>query len=144
MDGHNLVNSIEITLLVSLTVLVHRKCDLLECNKESPLWKVFRGCGHSFHIECVLPDISVCKICESTLKEKIDSPGKVANDTVFHHNLRKTVDDKGQESDEESETDDGTEDDDADELEVQSGEEVDELEQTINKFVAKNSNVATT
>ena len=84
------------TLLVSLTgtVLFHRKCDLLECNKESPLWKVFRGCGHSFHIECVLPDISVCKICESTLKEKIDSLGKVANDAVFHHNLRETVDDE--------------------------------------------------
>ena len=127
------------TLLVSLTgtVLFHRKCDLLECNKESPLWKVFHGCGHSFHIECVLPDISVCKICESTLKEKIDSLGKVANDAVFHHNLRETVDDEGQESDEESETDDGTEDDDADELEVQSGEEVDELEQTINNLLQR-------
>ena len=110
------INSIEMTLLVSLTVLFHRKCDLLKCNKESPLWKVFRGCSHSFHIECVLPDISVCKICESTLKKKIESLGKVANDAVFHHNLRETVDDEGQESDEESETDDGTEDDDADEL----------------------------
>ena len=44
------------------------------------------------------------------------------------------MDDDEQESDEESETDDGTEDDDADELEVQSGEEVDELEQDMNNF----------
>ena len=103
----------------------HRKCDLLECNRQSPLWKVFRGCGHSFHIECVLPDISVCKICESTLKQKIEDLGKVANDAVFHHDLKETVEDNERESDEESETDDFN-DDGADELEVQSGEEVDE------------------
>ena len=117
--------------------MYHRKCDLLECNKESSLWKVFRGCGHYFHIECVVPDISVCRICESTLKAKIENLGKVANDAVFHRDLSKTVDDEEQESDEESETDDGTEDDDADELEVQSGEEVDELEQDMNNLLQR-------
>ncbi len=64
-----------------------------------------------------MPDIGVCKICESTVKAKIENLGKVANDAVFHRDLSKTVDDDEQESDEESETDDGTEDDDADELE---------------------------
>ena len=79
-----------------------------------------------------MPDISVCKICESTLKQKIEDLGKVANDAVFHHDLketvedneRETVEDNERESDEESETDDCS-DDGADELEVQSGEEVD-------------------
>ena len=99
--------------------------------------EIFRGCGHSFHIECVLPDISVCKICESTLKAKIENLGKVANADVFHRDLSKTVDDEEPESDEESETDDGTEDDDADELEVQSGEEVDELEQDMNNLLQR-------
>ena len=42
---------------------------------------------------------------------------------MFHDNLR--------------ETDDDTEDDDADELEVQSGQEVDELEQTINNLLQR-------
>ena len=30
-----------------------------DCDKKSPLWKVFRDCGHSFYIECTLPDLSV-------------------------------------------------------------------------------------
>ena len=108
--------------------MYHRKCDLIECNKESSQWKVFRGCGHSFHIECVLPDTSVCKICESTLKDKLNDLGKVANDAVFNHDLRETVNDNEQESDEESNTDtDDGDDDSVDEFEVQPGaEEVDE------------------
>ena len=81
-------------LLLSSTVLYHRKCNLLDCKKQSHLWKVFRGCGYSFHIECVFPDVRVCKICESTLKEKFDDLGNIANDAVFHHNLKQTVDDK--------------------------------------------------
>ncbi len=71
------------------------------------------------------------------LKAKIENLGKVANDAVFHRDLSKTVDDKEQESDEESETHDGTEDDDADELEVQLGEEVDELEQDMNNLLQR-------
>ena len=72
-----------------------------------------------------MPDISVCKICESTLKQKLEDLSKVANDAVFHHDLKETVADNERESDEESETDDCN-DEGADELEVQSGEEVDE------------------
>ena len=44
---------------------------------------------------------------------------------MFHHDLKETVADNERESDEESETDDCN-DEGADELEVQSGEEVDE------------------
>ena len=71
-----------------------------------------------------MPDISVCKICQSTLTQKIEDLDKVANDAVFHHGLKETVEDNERESDEESETDDCN-DDGADEFEVQSGEEVD-------------------
>ena len=85
---------------------VNRKCDLLKCNKESPLWRVFGGCGHSFHIECVLPDISVCKICQSTLLTKLEELGKVANEAVFTNDLRDTLDDEDEtESDDEGEMD---------------------------------------
>ena len=31
-----------------------------------------RGCRHSFHIECILPDLSVCRICKSTLHDDDD------------------------------------------------------------------------
>ena len=60
-----------------------RKCDLLDCKKSSPLWTVFRGCGHSYHLECLLPDLSVCKICEATLLSKVETLGKTANDAVL-------------------------------------------------------------
>ena len=70
-----------------------------------------------------MPDISVCKICESTLKENIEDLGKVANDAVLHQDLKQTVDDNEEESDEERETDDI---DDDGELEVESGEDADE------------------
>ena len=54
---------------------------------------------------------------------------------MFHRDLSETVDDNEQESDEESETDDGTEDDDADDVEVQSVEEADELEKDMNNLL---------
>ena len=94
-----------------------------ECEKESPLWKVFRGCGHSFHIECVLLDISVCQICQSALLTKLEVLGKVANEAVFNHDLRATLQENEDEaedtqSDHESETDD---DDDKHEIQPEDG-----------------------
>ena len=47
------------------------------------MWRLFRGCGHSFHIECLLPDISVCKICKEDLAAKIEKLSKSCNDAVF-------------------------------------------------------------
>ena len=32
---------------------------MIECSRDSPLCRIFRGCGHSFHLECNLPDISL-------------------------------------------------------------------------------------
>ena len=45
---------------------------------------MFRGCGHSFHVECLLPDVSICKICQTTLLSKIEVLGKTANDAVLN------------------------------------------------------------
>ena len=76
---------------------------------DSVLWKLFRGCGHSFHVACLLPDISICKICQAQLLEQIKTLGKTANKAVFS-----SVDD--QSTDEEiadtEDDDDDTDDDD--------------------------------
>ena len=84
-----------------------RKCDLVECNSTSPLWRIFRGCGHSVHIECNLPNISVCVICQSTIKSKIQTLSKTANDAVT--NLAKE-DDAKEESDDDRENSDDDDD----------------------------------
>ena len=60
----------------------NRKCDKAGCHRISPLWKIFSGCGHSFHLECILPAISTCSVCQETLQAKMTSLGKSANDAV--------------------------------------------------------------
>ena len=68
---------------------------------------MFRGCGHSFHIQCVLPDISCCPICKTTLFQKLDVLGKTANDAVLSEHCLQ--DDGATTSDEESDSDDDDE-----------------------------------
>ena len=65
-------------------LFLNRKCDKPGCDRESPLWRIFRGCGHSFHVECNLPEISVCQICMNTLRSKIESLSKSANEAVLN------------------------------------------------------------
>ena len=59
-----------------------RKCDLLDCNKQSSMWTVFNGCGHSFHVACVLPDIRHCPICKAALLSRVKELGQTANASV--------------------------------------------------------------
>ena len=87
----------------------HRKCDLPDCDKKSPLWKVFCGCGRSFHIECTLPDRSVCRICESTLQTKLETLGHTANKAVSS-NTGSTP--RNHDQDEDTSDDDQSDDDD--------------------------------
>ena len=54
--------------------------------QDSPLWRIFRGCGHSFHLECNLPGFSVCTVCKSLLESEIASLSKTANDAVKKFN----------------------------------------------------------
>ena len=56
------------------------------------MWRLFRGCGHSFHVDCLLPDISVCKICKMNLAAKIDKLSKSCNDAVFAVDRDKVMD----------------------------------------------------
>jgi hypothetical protein len=37
------------------------------------------GCGHSFHIECILPNISDCSVCQATTLADVEALGKTAN-----------------------------------------------------------------
>ena len=79
------------------------------------MWRIFRGCGHSFHIECNLPDISICSVCEATIQSKVNTLGKTANEAVTKfvngHDDGETSDD----NDEAYEDDDENDDDLADE-----------------------------
>lgn len=73
------------------------------------MWQVFQGCGHSFHLQCVVPNVSVCPICQDTLRSKIESLGKAANEAVFKE---ADLDDETEEDDDsihEEETNDGDE-----------------------------------
>ena len=84
-----------------------RKCDKLGCNSLSPLWRINTGCGHSFHIECTLPTVSVCPVCHATLQEKMETLGKAANLAVFKPS-EKTTDDENNDGDDSDVDDDGT------------------------------------
>ena len=42
---------------------------------------VFRGCGRSFHIICILPDISDCPICRIALLAKVKDLGQTGNNS---------------------------------------------------------------
>lgn len=77
------------------------------------LWKVFPGCGHSFHIECILTNLSVCKICESALISKVEILGNAANKAVL---------DLGDISNSAEDNDDSTTDGDFNAAEVDDGE----------------------
>ena len=89
----------------------------MECNSANSLWRIFRGCGHSVHVESNLPNISVCSICQSTIKSKVETVGKTANDAV--KNFAKEDD----ESD-----DDGESSDDDGELHYVNSDEEDSIE----------------
>ena len=49
------------------------RCDLPGCKEKTAgiPWQIFRGCGHSYHDEC-LKDYSCCPICKHYLKGKIE------------------------------------------------------------------------
>ena len=71
---------VRITTFISFDIC--SKCDQIKCSRDSQLWRIFRGCGHSFHLECNLPDISACPICKDLLKSKAESLGKTTNEAV--------------------------------------------------------------
>ena len=69
------------------------------CHSLSPLWRINTGCGHSFHIECTLPTVSVCPVCHAILQKKMETLGKAANLAVFKATEKIRRDDDDSESD---------------------------------------------
>ena len=77
-----------------------------------------------FHIECNLPDISVCNICEQLLTTKACSLGKTANSAV--HQFDPTLDVQ------ETDCEDKSSDEDEDSNDSESSPTDDELDETNN------------
>jgi hypothetical protein len=84
---------------------------LIDCQKESYIWNVFRGCGHSFHIVCILQDISDSPITRTLLSKTVEYLGQIANNSVsnVHVSVPSAV---GEESDEEDDLSDDDDDED--------------------------------
>ena len=78
------------------------------------------GCGHLFHIECLIPETSTCPLCEQTIANSLEELSGKANNAVFYLKGEGGTDD--QDSNGESETTSGEEDfDEKDEVEVMDG-----------------------
>ena len=57
-----------------------KKCGSSSCNVSSDLpWKLFEGCWHSFHLEC-LRVLTICVICRDSLQKNLQSLSKTANE----------------------------------------------------------------
>ena len=57
-----------------------KRCDSPSCNVSSDLpWKLFEGCWHSFHLEC-LRGMTICVICRDGLQKNLQSLSKIANE----------------------------------------------------------------
>ena len=57
----------------------------------SPLWRIF-SCGHSFHVQCNLPNVSECCICKEHLKHRIEILAAKANSSVVRSNSDEEID----------------------------------------------------
>ena len=84
------------------------------------MWTVFHGCGHSFHIACILPNIGDCPICKTALLSKVKELCQTANKSVSNVSMPSAA----EESDENEELSDD-DDDEYDQL-------VDDQSETIN------------
>ena len=77
----------------------------MDCQSESTLWRIFRDCGHSFHLECNLPKVSVCHLCKSILQSKVVTLGKTANEAVKETVEEASIDDEETNDDEDEASD---------------------------------------
>ena len=50
------------------------------------------GCGHSFHTECLIPNISSCPLCKQTIATFIKKLSGKANHAVFNLDDEKEAD----------------------------------------------------
>ena len=67
-----------------------------ECkSKDSPVWRVFRGCGHSYHTVCLIPDISFCPKCAHVVSIEMKTLATKATEAVFQLDQINEFDDDG-------------------------------------------------
>ena len=110
--------------ILSCLISICRKCDKVDCrldSLDSPIWRVFTGCGHSFHVQCNLPNISTCPICLSYLNARIVTLSSTATDAIKNPSADRENDDS-----EDAESDDDDEESDEDEDETDDSDDADD------------------
>ena len=65
--------------------------DQCMCN-ESPTCRVIRGCGHSYHITCLIPNISSCPKCTHAVQLEMKTLAKKATEAVYQSDLNHEFD----------------------------------------------------
>ena len=58
-----------------------RECDFPDCQRQDPHWRVFKGCGHSFHVVCV-PQ-STCPTCQDGIRRRVRENAQKAKQAIF-------------------------------------------------------------
>ena len=60
-----------------------RKCDKLDCNKDSgSSYRILQGCGHSLHVDCLPYQLHTCSICKEGLSVALKSLSDVAGEAL--------------------------------------------------------------
>ena len=85
-----------------------RRCDLVECQSQSPLFLVLYGCGHSYHQECLYCENcqGACSICAKNLKVQMEILAAKANDAIFNPSATVNDDDDDGNDDDPGDDDD--------------------------------------
>ena len=58
-----------------------RECDFPNCERRDPNWRVFQGCGHSFHVACV--SNSTCPTCQEGIRCRVRENARKAKQAMF-------------------------------------------------------------
>lgn len=59
-----------------------RECDFPNCQRRDDAnWRVFKGCGHSFHVACV-PE-PICPICQVGIRRNVREKAEKAKQAIF-------------------------------------------------------------
>ena len=106
----------------------NKRCDFPGCLVSSDKkWRVFEGCAHSFHLEC-LGEMDICPFCQSFLQNKARSLAETAKSAILHPKKQaSTKQDKQPNEDVNDQSDD-------DEIETDNIAEIPNVEREI-KFI---------
>ena len=90
-----------------------RECDKDGCNRRTGVFEIFLGRGHSYHPECLAPDLEldVCPICSATILTNLSTLAAEANNGVFKNGADGNQDDGNDPEDNGDDMDDDDDDD---------------------------------